>query len=245
MGSIENKIFEITLPFHQMNKKLILLLVVLQATEFCHAQGDLKVVKELSEYIFEVRQQPEKKMVELKDRVPAVIYDLRYATKNNFMRRRMYSKKTIHTFLRTPAAEALAKVQAELKNIGLGLKIFDAYRPYSVSKKFWKLVKDERYVANPARGSNHNRGTAVDLTIIQLDNGRDLSMGTDFDNFTDTAHHSFTKLPDEVLRNRLLLKKLMEKHGFVALETEWWHYTFKSSTAFEVLDIPFKKLLNF
>jgi D-alanyl-D-alanine dipeptidase len=126
--------------------------------------------------------------------------------------------------------------------MGLGLKIFDAYRPYSVTVKFWELVKDERYVANPAKGSGHNRGIAVDLTIIDLKTGKELDMGTGFDNFTDTAHHTFTSLPEEVLHNRLLLKSTMEKYGFIALESEWWHYYLANGNTFELLDIEFKKL---
>lgn len=158
------------------------------------------------------------------------------------MHRLMYPAGTSRSFLRMPAARALARVQQELAAQGLGLKIFDAYRPYSVTVKFWELVKDERYVANPAKGSGHNRGIAVDLTIIDLQTGRELDMGTGFDNFTDTAHQSFTDLPSTVLENRRLLRTVMEKYGFVALETEWWHYYLRDGAHFELLDIPFKKL---
>lgn len=111
-----------------------------------------------------------------------------------------------------------------------------------MSKSFWDLVQDERYVANPSRGSNHNRGMAIDLTIIELSTGRELDMGTGFDNFSDTAHHPFKNLPAQVLNNRELLKTVMQKHGFEPYTEEWWHYTFKSSTSFEVLNIPLKKL---
>lgn len=126
--------------------------------------------------------------------------------------------------------------------MGLGLKIFDAYRPYAVTEKFWELVHDERYVANPANGSGHNRGTSLDLTIIYLENGQELNMGTGFDNFTDTAHHSFTNLPESILQNRMLLKSLMEQNGFKALETEWWHYSLPNSKQYELLNLSFKKL---
>lgn len=158
------------------------------------------------------------------------------------MKRLMYPANTQVTFLRLPAVRALQKVQAELNSKGLGMKIFDAYRPYSVTEKFWKLVHDERYVANPANGSGHNRGASVDLTIINLQTGKELDMGTGFDNFTDTAHHSFTALSESVLQNRLLLKSTMEKYGFNALETEWWHYSLPQSKRFELLNISFKKL---
>ena len=188
------------------------------------------------------RLHPEKQMVELKRSSPELVYDLRYATRNNFMQRLMYPAGTSSAFLRKPAADALSQVQQELAKQGYGLKIFDAYRPYAVSKKFWELVKDERYVANPAKGSNHNRGTAVDLTLIHLKTGEELDMGTGFDNFTDSAHHTFLQLPAEVLSNRKKLRSVMERYGFSALSTEWWHYSFQSKMDYTLLDIPFKKL---
>lgn len=193
-------------------------------------------------YKQQVRSDSSKRMVELKSLVPGIVYDLRYATTNNFMHRLMYPAGTNHTFLRVPAATALKKIQSELNKSGLGLKIYDAYRPYSVTVKFWELVKDERYVANPSKGSGHNRGIAVDLTIINLKTGKELNMGTGFDNFSDTAHHAFTKLPEEVLQNRILLRSTMEKYGFKAFDTEWWHYFITNGERFEILDIDFKKM---
>ncbi len=181
-------------------------------------------------------------MSELGSMIPGICFDLRYATKNNFMHRLMYPRKTKTSFLRLPAALALKKVQEELNQQGLGLKIFDAYRPYSVTEKFWELVKDERYVANPSKGSGHNRGTAVDLTIIRLSDQQELNMGTGFDNFSDTAHHSFQDLPAAVLQNRKMLKEIMERNGFKALETEWWHYYWPAATPFEILDLKFDEL---
>jgi D-alanyl-D-alanine dipeptidase len=193
-------------------------------------------------YRAQVKKDPSKRMVELKTLIPGIVYDLRYATTNNFMHRLMYPENTIVTFMRLPAAEALQKVQKELNENGLGLKVFDAYRPYSVTVKFWELVHDERYVANPSKGSGHNRGIAVDLTIINLKTGKELNMGTGFDNFTDTAHQTFTNLPEEILQNRGLLRTTMEKYGFKALDTEWWHFFLDNGSKFEILDIDFKKL---
>jgi zinc D-Ala-D-Ala dipeptidase len=181
-------------------------------------------------------------MLELKQLIPGLMYDLHYATADNFVKRPLYPVQTDVTFLRSPAAKALQKVQNELQQKGLGLKIFDAYRPYSVTIKFWELIKDERYVANPAKGSGHNRGLAVDLTIVDLKTGVELNMGTGFDNFTDTAHHTFTQLSTTILQNRKLLKDVMLKHGFNLLETEWWHYYWPNDRNYEVMDIPFKKL---
>jgi D-alanyl-D-alanine dipeptidase len=200
------------------------------------------VTHRVDDYKKQVKKDSLKKMVEIKTMVPGIVYDLRYAGTNNFLKRLMYPPGTNITFLRLSAIRALQKVQAELREKGLGLKIFDAYRPYSVTVTFWELVQDERYVANPSKGSGHNRGIAVDLTIITLKTGKELDMGTGFDNFTDTAHHAFTKLPEAVLQNRLLLKSTMEKYGFIALDTEWWHYFLPGGSKYEILDIDFRKL---
>lgn len=216
----------------------------LRAQETSVSKYGVPVINKLTEYQLCVHKDSVKTMVELQTFIPGIVYDLRYATINNFMHRQMYVPATHHTFLRLPAAQALAAVQKELNSKGLGLKIFDAYRPYSVTISFWELVKDERYVANPKNGSGHNRGLAVDLTIIDLKSRRELDMGTDFDNFTDTAHHSFTALSPAVLQHRKLLKETMEKHGFKKLETEWWHFFWSNDRGYEVLDIPFKELIK-
>ncbi|HZF63790.1 MAG TPA: M15 family metallopeptidase [Chitinophagaceae bacterium] len=182
-----------------------------------------------------------KRMVEVKSIIPDIIYDLRYASANNFTRQKLYVQGQ-QGFLRLAPARALMYVQQELRDSGYALKIFDAYRPYSVTKKMWKLIQDERYVANPAKASNHNRGLAVDLTMVDLKTSEETDMGTGFDNFSDTAHHSFTNLKPDVLRNRSLLRQTMVKHGFTPLETEWWHYSWTNDRNYEVLDLRFEQL---
>lgn len=173
--------------------------------------------------------------------IPNIKLDLRYASKNNFMGHCMYPKFTEITFLRMPAAYALKQAEAELEQKNMHFKVFDAYRPYSVTEKFWKEVHDERYVANPAKGSGHNKGLAVDLTIIDS-TGKELDMGTGFDNFTDSAHHSFNNLPINVLQNRQFLKSLMVKYGFKPLDTEWWHYSFNLYGLTPLYNLSFKQL---
>jgi D-alanyl-D-alanine dipeptidase len=185
-----------------------------------------------------------KKMTDLQSAIPGIVLDLRYASEHNFMHMAMYPPHTSHTFLRKPAAAALAVVQKELSHAGYGIKIFDAYRPYAVTEKFWELVHDDRYVADPRKGSGHNRGIAVDLTIIELKSKKELNMPTGFDNFTDSAHHDFMNLSDEVLKNRKLLKDIMEKYGFVSFSTEWWHYSLPNPERFEVLDLSFEQLMT-
>lgn len=182
-----------------------------------------------------------KAMVDLKKAIPGIQLDLRYAGTNNFMHEKLYP--TIRTtYLRKNATDKLLKVQAELMKSHLGLKVFDAYRPYSVTERLWEPVQDDRYAADPKKGSGHNRGIAVDLTIISLQTNQELDMGTGFDNFSDTAHHAFKNLPEPVLQNRNLLQSIMEKYGFIALETEWWHYYLPNSNSYELMDISFKKL---
>ncbi|HLY69732.1 MAG TPA: M15 family metallopeptidase, partial [Puia sp.] len=204
--------------------------------------SSLYVINNADDYDQTVKADSNKLMVNLKKSIPNLDLDLRYASENNFMGRVMYPEEPAFTFLRLPAAKALLQVQRELNGKGLGLKIFDAYRPYSVTVKFWELVHDDRYVADPKKGSGHNRGIAVDLTIIDLKTKKELKMPTGFDNFTDSAHHDFMYLPVEVLRNRKLLKETMEKYGFLAFPTEWWHYSLPNPEKYEVLNVPFAEL---
>jgi D-alanyl-D-alanine dipeptidase len=197
------------------------------------------VLSDVKFYLESVAADSNKLMVDLKTAVPGIILDIRYAGNKNFMRRPMYTGRVTTTYLRLPVARALNDVQKELAEKGLGLKVFDAYRPYSVTEKFWELVMDEKYVADPKKGSGHNRGTAVDVTLINLQTRAEVEMPTGFDNFTDTAHQNFLGLPFYILENRKMLKDIMVKHGFVPLDTEWWHFTWADDKKFELLDLPF------
>ena len=171
----------------------------------------LWVIKDIPQLQKTVFDNPAKAMVDLKQTNSTLLFDLRYARSDNFMHQKLYPTiKT--TYMRKAAADSLIAVQQYLHTLGFGLKIFDAYRPYSVTEKLWEPVKDDRYAADPKKGSGHNRGIAVDLTIIKLINKEELDMGTGFDNFSDTAQHAFKNLPETVLQNRLLLKTTMEKH---------------------------------
>jgi len=201
--------------------------------------SDPHIIKNYALYKQSLTNDSLKKMVELKTIVPNIQYDLRYSTTNNFMGEQLY-KNGSRTYLRLVVARALARVQQELNEKNLSLKIWDAYRPYSVTERMWEKIKDERYVADPKKGSGHNRGIAVDLTIVDMTTGKEVDMGTGFDNFTDTAHQNFKNLSSQVLDNRVLLKTVMQKNGFVAMETEWWHF-FWNNSDFELLDIDPKK----
>lgn len=210
----------------------------LKAQGLVESAYGVPVIKEAAFYNNTTQNNRLKSMIELKDHIPGLLYELRYAGTNNFTKTALYPSNTKHSFLRREAAEALKKVQEELASQGYGLKVFDAYRPYSVTVKFWELIKDERYVAHPGKGSGHNRGLAIDLTIINRSTGKEINMGTGFDNFSDTAHQDFRDLPRDILQNRALLYQVMTKYGFKPLDTEWWHYFWTNDQNYEVLDIP-------
>jgi D-alanyl-D-alanine dipeptidase len=239
ISSCECMIDKIT---NRIKFQFLAFIILLTSCATVHAQqaAELVVVRKFKIYKELVAKDSSKKMIELKTIMPKLVYDLRYATVNNFLHQHLY-KKGDETYLRLPVVLALAKAEQELNEKGFGLKIWDAYRPYSVTVKMWEPIKDDRYVADPKFGSGHNRGTAVDLTIINLKDGKELDMGTGFDNFSDTAHQTFTNLPEEILQNRFLLKSTMEKYGFVAVATEWWHFYWKNANDFELMDIDFKK----
>lgn len=229
-----------------MNKKNIATVFFILSVSFGCAQAKkivkLRPVNEKDSFFSVVERDSLQEMIELKSLIPNLQYDLRYAGKNNFTGKRMYPKNTHTTYLRRKTALALAKVAEELKGKGLGIKIWDAYRPYRTTVRFWKLIHDERFVANPAKGSGHNRGTAVDLTLVDLKTGKDLEMPTPFDDFSPAAFHGAKSIDEARIRNRELLRSTMEKFGFVPLDTEWWHYSWPGGTAYEVLDLTFKAL---
>ena len=202
----------------------------------------LKPIKAKSSFFTLVERDTLQTMVELKTLIHNLQYELRYASKHNFTGKRMYPRNTQTTYLRLKPAIALAKVAEDLKEKGLGIKIWDAYRPYGTTVRFWKLIHDERFVANPSKGSGHNRGTAVDLTLVDLKTGKELDMPTPFDDFSTAAFHGAINIDTMKIRNRVLLKNTMEKFGFLPLETEWWHYSWPGASAYDVLDLSFKAL---
>ena len=161
--------------------------------------------------------------------------DLKYATKDNFTRQIVYDFS--QCFLLKHVAIALGEVQKELEKSQLGLKIWDGYRPIAAQWKFWKLLPDERYVSDPRKGGLHTRGTAVDATLVD-ENGKELPMPTAFDDFSEKAHANYAGASFEQLRNRDLLRTVMEKHGFSVAETEWWHFNFANWEQHPPLEDP-------
>ncbi len=200
----------------------------------------LETIADKDIYLQTVAEDPSKELVELQEMIPGLHLDVRYATPDNLMNEQLYP--VAKALLRRPAARALGEVQQDLASRELGLKVFDAYRPYEVTKKIWEPYKNPDYVADPAKGSRHNRGCAVDLTLVD-GSGEELLMPTAFDTFSEKSGHDYQDLPEEAIRNRELLREVMERHGFVALETEWWHYDCQGWERFELLDLPLSSLL--
>lgn len=167
-------------------------------------------------------------------------FDIRYATPDNFVHATLYP--VAKAYLHRNAAKALAEVQHDLAAQGLGLKIFDAYRPLSVQQWMWDLIHDDRYVSNPAiNAGRHTRGTAVDLTLVDRD-GKDLPMPTPFDDFTEKAHRGAAGIPAEAAHNAKLLETTMIKHGFVPYPFEWWHFDYRDWRKHPPLDVPLEQL---
>ncbi|WP_315051169.1 M15 family metallopeptidase [Capnocytophaga leadbetteri] len=162
--------------------------------------------------------------VRLKDLSPDFVYELKYATPDNFLKQAVYDCG--ECYLRKSTAEALVKANEAFKQLGYRIKLFDCYRPLSVQKKMWKILPGTHYVANPAKGSKHNRGAAVDLTLVDAE-GKELNMGTPFDFFGKEAHHTYTQHSKEVLENRKLLKETLNKYNFKSIYSEWWHYEYR------------------
>lgn len=171
---------------------------------------------------------------------PSIRVDLRYATAHNFTGQVVYPASA-RCYLRARVARRLQAVQRELMAQGLGLKVFDCYRPLSVQRRFFALVPDERYVANPSKGSRHNRGAAVDLTLVDAA-GNEQTMPTAFDDFSERAHRSFMALPAAAIENRARLEAAMVRQGFVPMPTEWWHFDDRESKGDALADVPFDAL---
>ncbi|TNE70284.1 D-alanyl-D-alanine dipeptidase [bacterium] len=182
--------------------------------------------------------QPTVTFVDL-EQIDGVFLDIRYATANNFTQQVIYPDAK--AFLVKQAGDAIIQIAKELQEKGLGLKIYDAYRPLSAQRKLWEVYPNPEFVADPKTGSRHNRGAAVDLTLTDLQ-GNELPMPTTYDEFLPQASHSYTELSDTVLTNRALLKETMMKYGFEPLESEWWHYDYKNWQEYPVLDIDFMEI---
>ncbi|MEN8137152.1 MAG: M15 family metallopeptidase [Bacteroidota bacterium] len=225
-------------------KKLIktiflFLLLSTTATSQVNEYG-LYVISDIDIYNEKVAKNDSLELVDIKKVIPNIRLDIRYATANNFTGEVIY--KSPKAYMRKYIAQKLAEVEKALNGNGLGLKVFDAYRPYAATVKFYEVYEDKTFVASPKTGSVHNRGAAIDLTIIDLKTGEDLQMPTPFDDFTKKASHKYNDLPKEALASRLLLKTIMEKYGFISYVDEWWHYSFYNWKDYDLMDLSIEEL---
>jgi D-alanyl-D-alanine dipeptidase len=165
-------------------------------------------------------------------------FDVRYATDNNFLGAKVYEQAVAK--LQRPAAEALLRVHQSLKAQGLGCKIFDAYRPWSVTKVFWDATPEhlKHFVANPQNGSRHNRGCAVDLTLYELATGKEVDMPSGYDEFTARAYPDYPGGTSQQRHYREVLRRAMEAEGFAVYEHEWWHFDFAEWRCYPIGNEP-------
>lgn len=162
----------------------------------------------------------------LKDYSKDFVYDMKYATKDNFLKEKVYD--CAECFLRLKTIKALIEANNSFIKLGFKIKLYDCYRPLDVQKKMWEIIPNPIYVANPAKGSIHNKGGAVDISLVDF-SGKELDMGTKFDFFGKEASHNYLKLSNKILENRKLLKSVMIKTKFNSFDSEWWHYNLKSA----------------
>jgi len=181
-------------------------------------------------------------LIELTKLDKSIKLDIRYATANNFVGRAVYPEA--RAFLQRPAADGLVRVHKLLKKKGLGLVIYDGYRPWTITRLFWDVVTlDQRkYVADPAKGSKHNRGCAVDLGIYDLKTGKAIPMPSGFDEFTDRASPDYKGGTNEERSNRDMLRRMMEAEGFTVNPNEWWHFDYKDWEQYAIYDIAFTEI---
>ena len=182
-------------------------------------------------------------LVEITNLDPAIRLDIRYATTNNFMGRPVY--RQARAFLQRPAAEALVRAQKTLKTNGYGIVVFDGYRPWSVTKAFWDAATPEQrkieFVANPRKGSKHNRGCAADISLYDLQTGREAEMPSGYDEFTERAYPNYSGGNAEARARRDLLRRTMEGQGFTVYPAEWWHFDYKDWPQYPILNVPFER----
>jgi zinc D-Ala-D-Ala dipeptidase len=181
-------------------------------------------------------------LVDLAKLDPKIKLDIRYATTDNFLSTPVYS--SARAFLQRPAAEALLRAHRELAKEGYGLMIFDAYRPWYVTKIFWEATPPDKheFVADPAQGSRHNRGCAVDLTLYELKTGRDVEMTGVYDEMSERSYPNYTGGTAEQRAHRDLLRRAMERQGFTVFESEWWHFDYRDWRHYRIGNVPFEQI---
>jgi zinc D-Ala-D-Ala dipeptidase len=217
---------------HFLTIRLLLVLIFFTATAVCAQTAPPKIQGATREA----------DLVELVKLDKTIKLDIRYARTDNFVGKVVYPEA--RAFLQRDAAEALLHVHKKLKKQGLGLVIFDGYRPWRITKLFWEVTPEDKrkFVANPATGSRHNRGCAVDLSMYDLKTGKLIDMPSDFDEFTERASPDYQGGTEEQRKNRDLLRRLMEAEGFIVNSNEWWHFDYKDWKEYQIYDVAFSEI---
>jgi D-alanyl-D-alanine dipeptidase len=181
-------------------------------------------------------------LVELTKLDPTIKLEIRYATSNNFLGTPVYSEA--RAFLQRPAAEALVRANRKLREQGYGLLIHDGYRPWYVTKIFWDATPDDKkiFVANPAEGSKHNRGCAVDLSMYDLKTGEAVQMPSGYDEMSPRAYANYAGGSEEQRKRREILRAAMEAEGFTMNPTEWWHFDYRDWKMYRIGTVEFSKI---
>lgn len=213
-------------------------LFVAIAIRFClplHANAQLHLPVEKGNFL------PDS-LMEIQQLDSTIKLDIRYATTNNFTGRKVYSEA--RAFLQKEAALALVTAHRSLQQDGYGIIVFDGYRPWSVTKMFWELTRPEHreFVADPAKGSRHNRGCAVDVTLYDLTTGKPVAMTGEYDEWSERSYPDYKGGTEEQRRLRDLLRKRMEAAGFTVYPSEWWHFDYKNWERYRIQDKPFSEL---
>jgi D-alanyl-D-alanine dipeptidase len=192
--------------------------------------------------LFACQKQDPFELVDLSTLDPTIQIDLIYASDQNFIGKTVYSVRH-QAILRRDAAERLVNAHHSLQAQGYGIKVLDAYRPLSVQRVMWQVLPDSRYVANPETGSRHNRGCAVDVTLVDS-TGQDVEMPTPIDDFSEKAASDYMNLPEHILENRARLQHAMTEAGFTTIQTEWWHFDAPGWESCDLLDVPLEEILE-
>lgn len=219
------------------SNKIVLFLVLIFLVS-CKSKSSYITNNSTTEALLEITKETNDTLfVNLKNYSKDFVYDMKYATADNFLKKKVYP--CAECFLRVKTVKSLIDANKTFLAQGYRIKLYDCYRPLAIQKKMWKIVPDANYVANPKRGSIHNKGGAVDITLIDL-NGKELDMGTGFDFFGKEASHNYMNLPEAVLTNRKFLKETMLQHNFKSFDSEWWHYNLNNSGEDKVSNLKWR-----
>jgi D-alanyl-D-alanine dipeptidase len=212
---------------------IVIAFVLIGGFKYLMSQSEAHVVSVDINYKEKVKLLKPEDFINVREYLPDIEIELRYASDKNILGKKLYENDSV--YLRKGTADKLGAANYELKKLGYKIKIWDAYRPTTVQRQLWNNVRDGRYIANPKEGSIHNRGAAVDITLIDK-TGKEILMPTDFDYFSVKADRNYTDVDAEKANNARLLEEVMEKYGFSSIYTEWWHFDDKDWKKYNIVD---------